>query len=970
MEAQAIASPSNSVRGRCSTLLQALIKPRLLSLTLLAMWGLALLQQQVPAQEPPTIATTGIREDFHLFLLIGQSNMAGRGSVAAKDQVVNNRVLMLNHADQWVPAVAPMHNDKPKIVGVGPGRAFALAYAREHPDATVGLVPCASGGSAIDSWTPGGYHEQTDSHPYDDAIRRAKLALQSGVLKGILWHQGESDSQPGLAEGYQGKLHALINRLRKELNANEVPFMIGQMGQFSERPWDDSRQLVDQSQAQLVRSVPNTTYVPSGGLNHKGDEIHFDSASARELGLRYYESFQWSISSKPVLELHPDEAFPRKSEGDFIRLNDGSLLFIYTRFRTGASDHDAAELVSRVSNDDGQSWSNVDALVLRNEGQMNVMSVSLLRLHDGRIALFYLVKNSLSDCRPVVRFSSDEAKSWSEPIQIIPDEETGYFVLNNDRVVQLEPGRLVVPVARHASLGSPKPDWSGEVTAYFSDDFGATWFRSSTLQAAYDAAGNRIAAQEPGIVELRDGRLMMWIRTDAGLQYQSHSENRGETWSPFVATSIASPRSPATIERIPATGDLLAIWNDHSHLPVNQRTQRTPLSLAISQDEGLTWTKSLTLAADPDGWYCYSALEFSGDHCLIGHSAGHQLAGQQLGTTAIRRIELRQLYQQLSLSYLLDVRRIWSQARHNAFTDLARFQNRWYCVFREGHSHVSPEGSLRVIVSDDGISWKSSALLSNPHADLRDAKLTTTPGGELMLSGAAAMHNTSEFKHQSLSWFSADGENWSPSHSIGERDYWLWRTTWHAGTAYAIGYQTNTAAADRHVRLYHSQDGKRFDKLVDQLVSQNYPNESSMIFQPDGQCYCLLRRDADSATGMLGVSAPPYTEWSWRDLGHRIGGPHMLQLPDGRFVAAVRLYDGVVRTSLCWLEPKTATLTEFLRLPSGGDCSYPGLVWHDNRLWVSYYSSHEAGDFEFNSAIYLAQVRLPLAQSTTQETEH
>jgi hypothetical protein len=117
---------------------------------------------------------------------------------------------------------------------------------------------------------------------------------------------------------------------------------------------------------------------------------------------------------------------------------------------------------------------------------------------------------------------------------------------------------------------------------------------------------------------------------------------------------------------------------------------------------------------------------------------------------------------------------------------------------------------------------------------------------------------------------------------------------------------------------------------------------------------CLLRRDGSPNTAQLGRSTPPYTDWAWRDLGVRIGGPHMIRLPDGHIVAGVRLYDGQVRTSLMWLDEKAGKLSEFLKLPSGGDTSYPGLVWHEDRLWVSYYASHEG-----KSNIYIAQVQIP-----------
>jgi hypothetical protein len=300
---------------------------------------------------------------------------------------------------------------------------------------------------------------------------------------------------------------------------------------------------------------------------------------------------------------------------------------------------------------------------------------------------------------------------------------------------------------------------------------------------------------------------------------------------------------------------------------------------------------------------------------------------------------------------LLDCRKIWDKAPHNAFTDLVRVNDRWYCVFREGQAHVSPDGALRVISSSDGEQWESAARITSKTSDLRDAKITVKPDGKLMLSGAEALHDTSKHTHQSLSWFSENGRDWSKAHKIGDPDFWLWRTTWHKGTAYSIGYGCRDN--NQFVRLYKSADGKKFDTLVERLHGEGYPNEHSFVFLDDDTCYCLLRRDGNPANGLLGISHPPYTKWEWKDLGARIGGPHMIRLPDGRFIAAVRLYDEKQRTSLCWIDPAAGTMKEALALPSGGDTSYAGLVWHENVLWVSYYSSHEA-----KTSIYLARARV------------
>jgi hypothetical protein len=296
-------------------------------------------------------------------------------------------------------------------------------------------------------------------------------------------------------------------------------------------------------------------------------------------------------------------------------------------------------------------------------------------------------------------------------------------------------------------------------------------------------------------------------------------------------------------------------------------------------------------------------------------------------------------------------RKIWDAAQYNSFTDLARRQDEWFCVFREGTAHVSPDGALRVLVSKDGETWKSAARMTYPGGDLRDAKITVTPSGKLMLCGAVAYPKGSKPGHQSLAWFSDDGRMWSEAAPIGQPDYWLWRVTWRGTEAYGVGYGTAVGATRGTARLYRSGDGKAFDVLVPELFTVGYPNEASLLFQPDGTALCLLRRDAGPLTGQLGVAKPPYKQWEWRDVGARIGGPALIELPDGRLIAVVRLYDGKVRTAVCSLDAATGKLTEALTLPSGGDCSYAGLVWHDNLLWVSYYSSHEG-----KTSIYLAKV--------------
>lgn len=236
------------------------------------------------------------KEKLHLFLLVGQSNMAGRGPMTDADKIPHARVLMLNQAGAWVPAADPLHFDKPKAVGVGLGITFADAVAAAHPEVTIGLIPCAVGGSPIDSWQPGYFYNATQSHPWDDALRRAQLALRAGTLKGILWHQGESDSTREFAEGYAVKLQALIARMRSALGAPNVPFIVGQMGRFEGSPWNDYKIQVDRAHRELPEKLARVAFVSAVGLKDKGDKTHFDTASYRELGRRYAEAYLRLVS--------------------------------------------------------------------------------------------------------------------------------------------------------------------------------------------------------------------------------------------------------------------------------------------------------------------------------------------------------------------------------------------------------------------------------------------------------------------------------------------------------------------------------------------------------------------------------------------------------------------------------------------------------------------------------------------------
>lgn len=222
--------------------------------------------------------------NFHLYLLIGQSNMAGRGKVDSLSYPNNNRILMLTKENEWVIANDPLHFDKPKAAGVGPGLRFAekILVHQTNNKVRIGLIPCAVGGSPIEAWQPG--KEFLGFHPYDDALSRLRLAMQSGILKGILWHQGESNSSEARSKSYLQQLIELIGRLRTEAGDQKVPFIAGELGYYRDR-----YQIINNILKGLPESVPNTAVATAEALTHKGDTTHLNSPSARLLGERFAE---------------------------------------------------------------------------------------------------------------------------------------------------------------------------------------------------------------------------------------------------------------------------------------------------------------------------------------------------------------------------------------------------------------------------------------------------------------------------------------------------------------------------------------------------------------------------------------------------------------------------------------------------------------------------------------------------------
>nr|WP_295929462.1 sialate O-acetylesterase [uncultured Dyadobacter sp.] len=231
-----------------------------------------------------------VPERMDLYLLIGQSNMAGRGQTDEASHPNSQKIWAIDRQNQWKMAADALHSDKPAVVGVGPGLTFAQTVLARHPDRPIGLIPCAVGGSGIDDWKPGAKHEQTGIYAYDEMLARVMEAQKHGTIKGIIWHQGESDSSPEKVKVYATKLEAFFARLRKDTHTENVPLVLGTLGDFYVAGHAEAAN-VNQIITDYAKNHRHTYLASASGLVHKGDDTHFDTKSARELGKRYAEAF-------------------------------------------------------------------------------------------------------------------------------------------------------------------------------------------------------------------------------------------------------------------------------------------------------------------------------------------------------------------------------------------------------------------------------------------------------------------------------------------------------------------------------------------------------------------------------------------------------------------------------------------------------------------------------------------------------
>lgn len=296
----------------------------------------------------------------------------------------------------------------------------------------------------------------------------------------------------------------------------------------------------------------------------------------------------------------------------FLWRGDGSLAMAFDDHDANGLDESSAQLAWMLSRDEGKTWQEC-GYFFPNDGRINNVGASLLRLGDGRVALTYMRMNAYDDMSIQLRYGDDSLKKWSQPI-CVTASQSGYNCSTGTRLLQLRGGRLVFPVAWCAEetyhRGRP---YAGHV--WLSDDEGASWFRSATVLQL-----PRRGVMEPCVAELSDGRLRLFMRTELGAIYESLSEDAGEHWSQPHPTVLQSPDSCPLLITIPATGHLLAAWNNSvPDLSAVHCGVRRPLTVAISQDDGQSWSKPVNLETEAPYTYGMPVATFNHEWAIFAY---------------------------------------------------------------------------------------------------------------------------------------------------------------------------------------------------------------------------------------------------------------------------------------------------------------------------------------------------------------
>lgn len=352
------------------------------------------------------------------------------------------------------------------------------------------------------------------------------------------------------------------------------------------------------------------------------------------------------IEYEEVLEIAPAEGNVRNSEGAFLTLQDGKILFAWTRYVVDdALDSSPSEIYAVLSGDNGMSWGKPFRFLGHDTDETpNLMCPNLILMNSGSIGLLYFRRSSAVKAQLCFRTTTDLGRTWSSG-QVI-SRASGYDVVNNDRVVRLSSGRLIIPHAYHPSIeGKTAVDYRSAMAFYFSDDDGASW--SKTDDYWLDVPHTSTGLQEPGVIELGDGRLYAWARTDLGTQYYTESSDEGKTWSTPKPSAFSSPPSPLSMKKDDA-GNLLAVWNPVP-LYTGRLTEddlrwhagRNHLVLAKFHESG-GFRQAYLIEDRKDAAFAYTAIQPTDDGVLLAYCAGQKSLGDGNSLARIRMIKITQ----------------------------------------------------------------------------------------------------------------------------------------------------------------------------------------------------------------------------------------------------------------------------------------------------------------------------------------
>ena len=332
----------------------------------------------------------------------------------------------------------------------------------------------------------------------------------------------------------------------------------------------------------------------------------------------------------------------RNGEGSFIRLNDGSLMFVYTEFfGDDWEDEATARFAAIISRDEGETWGEKTILFDKPEDAVNIMCFSFLRMNNGDIGAFYIIKNQDLTDRIVFTRSADEGKTWSEPVNCLDCLDIAdYYVINNDRVMKHSSGRIIFAAARHTVLTDHKEFMPGVICFFYSDDDGKTWNKTET-EFPCPFPSNPDGYEEPGLYELPDGRIWCYIRTSLAYQFECFSSDGGMTWTtPEPNSFFSSACSPMLVKDCGKY--TVAVFNpDPEHLLRDESEPwgRTPYVIAISTDKAKTFKKEnvFYLEDDRKNGYCYPAIIEVKNGFLVAyyHSNGTEICLNSLKITKI-----------------------------------------------------------------------------------------------------------------------------------------------------------------------------------------------------------------------------------------------------------------------------------------------------------------------------------------------